>query len=197
MSATALLALHYQNEVLHQDGKIRLGIAAQSRGRAALLAAARNLLEGARDASMPVVHVRIAFAPGHAGVVQNAPIFRNVVALGAMEEGSWGAEFHAGLEPTPGEAIVTHHRVNGFFDSALDATLRTLGATRLLLAGVATNSVVEHTGRHAADLGYEIVTVADACAAARADLHRAALDNLALLGEVTTVARLFAGRRPA
>jgi len=188
---TAVLALHYQNEVLHPDGKIRLGVPEGASGRAAVVDAARRLLAGARGAGIPVVHVRIAFAPGHGEVVVNAPIFRNVVALRACEEGSWGAAFHDGLEPRPGEAIVTHHRVNAFYESGLEQQLRGLGADRLILAGVATNSVVEHTARHAVDMGYEIVLAADACSAGRADLHRAALDNVALLGEVSTVGALF------
>lgn len=187
---TVLLALHYQNEVLHRDGKIQLGVAEDER-RQELVAAARRLLSGARVRRMPIVHVRIAFPPGFVGVLTNAPIFRKVVALGACEEGSWGADFHEGLEPLPGEAVVTHNRVNAFFDSALEMHLRRMRAERLVMAGVATNSVVEHSARHAADMGYQVSVAADACSAGRDDVHRAALHNISLLGEVSTVAALF------
>ena len=188
---TAVLALHYQNEVLHPDGRIRLGVAEGAPGREAVVEAAGRLLAAARRYSLPLVHVRIAFPPGHAGVVQNAPIFRNVVASGAMVEGSWGAAFHDGLGPLPGEAVVTHGRVNAFYDSDLEQVLAGIGAERLILAGVATNSVVEHSARHAADMGYAVALAADACSAGQPHLHQAALDNIALIGDDSTVAALL------
>lgn len=188
---TVVLALHYQNEVLHPGGKIRVGVAEGDPRREAVVDAAKRLLAGARRQGLPLVHVRIAFPKGHVGVKQNAPIFRNVAASGAMEEGSWGAEFHEGLEPLPGEAVVTHNRVNGFFESDLEHVLTGIGAERLIIAGVASNSVVEHTSRHAADMGYHVVVAADACSAGQPHLHQAALDNIALLGEVSTVADLL------
>jgi nicotinamidase-related amidase len=193
VSRAVLLALHYQNEVMHGAGRIRLGTGPDAARRERLVAAAHALLAGARAASLPIVHVRIAFPIGHEGVVTNAPIFRNVVASGAMVEGSWGAQFFEGLEPREGEAVVTHRRVNAFFDSPLEDALRELDAGRLILAGVATNSVVEHSARHAADMGYEVVVAADACSAADPAVHDAALFNLSLVGEVTTVAAIFPG----
>ena len=188
---TVVLALHYQNEVLHPDGKIRLGVAAGAPGRDAVIAAAKAMLDGARAAGVPVIHVRIAFPVGYAGVKTNAPIFRNVVASGAMQEGSWGAEFYDGLGPEGDEIVVAHDRVNAFYDSELGQQLTRLGARRLVMAGVATNSVVEHSARHAADMGYEVVVLADACSAGRADLHQAALDNIRIIGEISSVAAWF------
>ncbi|HEX7752118.1 MAG TPA: cysteine hydrolase [Novosphingobium sp.] len=188
---TAILALHYQNEVLHPDGKIRLGVAKDSPDRDLVVDAAGRLLAAARKQGLPLVHVRMAFPANYAGVPLQAPIFGNVAKLGAILEGSWGAEFLHGLEPLPGESVVTHDRVNAFFRSDLERVLISLGAQRLILAGVATNSVVEHTARHAADMGYAIALAADACSAAHPHLHRAAIDNMALLGEVSTVAALL------
>ncbi|MFD2500166.1 cysteine hydrolase family protein [Rhizorhabdus histidinilytica] len=96
-----------------------------------------------------------------------------------------------GLGPLPGEAVVTHGRVNAFYASDLEQVLAGIGAERLILAGVATNSVVEHSARHAADMGYAVALAADACSAGQPHLHQAALDNIALLGEVSTVAALL------
>lgn len=188
---TAVLALHYQNEVLHPDGKIRLGVADDAR-RGAVVAAAGRLLAAARRHGVPVVHVRIAFRPNFANVIQNSPMFRNVVRLGACAEGSWGAAFYEGLGPLPGEAVVTHTRVNAFYGAPLDEALRLLDARRLILGGVATNSVVETTFRHAHDAGFEAILAKDACAAADPALHSAALANMALLGEVLDMDRVEA-----
>ena len=95
--------------------------------------------------------------------------------------------------PRDDEAVVTHHRVNAFFNSPLEDKLRELGAERLIVAGVATNSVVEHSVRHAADMGYDIVVAADACSAADPAVHDAAIFNLSLLAEVSRVADIFPG----
>src|SRR5579883_2668163 len=41
-SKSVVLALHYQNEVLHPDGKIRVGVAEGDTGRANLIRAAKT-----------------------------------------------------------------------------------------------------------------------------------------------------------
>lgn len=192
---TVLLALHYQNEVLHRDGKIRVGVAENSAGRDAVAQAARRLLAGARGHGLSVVSVKICFRPDYADVIQNCPVFRNVVKLGAMPEGSWGAEFYEGLGPQPGrkaEYVVRHNRVNAFYGSALESVLDGLGTRRLVLAGVATHSVVEHTARHAADMGYEVAVAADACSSGEPELHRHSLRSMALIADVMDVDGILA-----
>jgi biuret amidohydrolase len=185
-----LVALHFQNDILHPRGKIRLGFADNAGDRDRVIEAAHRLIAGARSASVPIVHVRTARSAGDAAFLDNAPIFRNVIAAGACVEGEWGSEFYHGLGPVGDEAIVIHNRVNGFFDSNLEMRLRLLGADCLILAGVATNSCVEHTARHAADLGYAVTVAQDACSAARREVHEAALFNIGLIGNVADVDEL-------
>jgi nicotinamidase-related amidase len=176
---TVLLAVHFQNDVVHPEGKIRGGVGGDAeRGR--LIRNARRLVRGAREHGVPVVFVRIAFRPGHRGVTQNSPLFRAAVTAGALVEGSWGAEFHDKLKPRRGEFVVTHSRINGFFGSDLEVVLAALRARRVIVAGVATHSSIEHTARHASDVGYEVIVAGDACAAADAELHAASLRTLAL-----------------
>jgi nicotinamidase-related amidase len=187
---TVLVAMHYQNEVLHAGGKIKVGMAENASNRDTVVANAAKLLAFARDNGIPVVSVRIAFRPDHADVIQNCPIFRNVVAGNAMVDGSWGAEFHDGLGPLPGEFVVKHTRVNAFYGSQLQEVLRTLRAERLIMAGVATNSVVLTSVACAADMGYEVIVVADACSSGRSDLHASSLENMTLVAEVVTLNHL-------
>ena len=177
---TVLVALHFQNDVLHPNGKIRAALGRDDKNRASLIRSARRLIDGARARGVPVVSARIAFRPGHRGVTQNSPMFRGVVETGALVEGSWGAEFHARLKPRRSEFVVTHSRINAFFGSDLEVVLASLGARRLVVAGLATHSAVEHTARHAADMGYEVVVAADACASVDPELHAASLRTLAL-----------------
>lgn len=187
MVRTALLALHYQNEVLHPEGRIKVGMAETSDTRERVKERAASLLAFARNSDIPVISVRIAFEPGHADVIQNCTIFRNVVKNGAMIDGSWGAEFHEGLGPLPGEAVVKHSRVNAFYRSDLEYILRGMDAGRLIVAGIATNSVVSTTVAHAADVGYEITVAEDACSSGNPDLHRACMENMKLIADVLTV----------
>jgi nicotinamidase-related amidase len=189
---SVLLALHYQNEVLHPGGKIRIGVAEASPERAALVAAAQRLLAGARAHGVPVISVRIAFDEGHRGVAQNSELWRRVVADRAMVDGSWGAAFHDGLGPLPGEFVVTHQRNNAFHGSPLGDLVALLRPERLVVAGISTTYVVESTVRHASDLGYRVVVAADACSSANPAMHGASLDAMALLAEITTVDAVLA-----
>jgi nicotinamidase-related amidase len=63
-----------------------------------------------------------------------------------------------------GETVVGKHHANAFRDTDLPALLRRLGAKRLVIAGMQTHMCVEAAARHAADLGFEVVVVHDACA---------------------------------
>jgi len=179
-----LVAMHYQNEVMHAAGKIKVGVAEHADNRHELVANAGRLLALARGAGIPVVSVRIAFRGDHADVIPNCVIFRNVIARKAMVDGSWGAEFHEGLGPAEGEFVVKHTRVNAFHGSQLEEVLRVLKADRLIMAGVATNSVVSTSVACAADMGYEVTVVADACSSGDQALHEASLENMRLVADV-------------
>jgi len=184
--STAVVAVHLQNDVLHPDGRMLAGVPPNAERRRKLVDSTLRLLSGARAAGVPVVSVRIAFPPGYDGVVLNSPMFRAVVASSALEEGSWGAEFVVELGPLDDEPVVTHSRINGFHDSDLEQVLRKLGANRLVICGIATQSAVEHTARHAVDLGFEVVIATDACGSGDPALHDAGL--MVLTAHVTRLA---------
>jgi nicotinamidase-related amidase len=188
MPNTVLIAMHYQNEVLHPEGRIKVGMAEKSENRERVKERAATLLAFARAAAIPVVSVRIAFRPDHSDVIQNCKIFRDVVTSGAMVDGSWGAEFHEGLGPMPGEHVVKHTRTNAFFGSQLEEILRVLDARRLIMAGISTNSVVSTSVAHAADVGYAVIVAEDACSSGNPALHAACMENMRLIADVMPVA---------
>ncbi|VVN78260.1 Isochorismatase family protein YecD [Pseudomonas fluorescens] len=189
MDTPLVIALHYQNDVLHPEGKIQVGLGADDSKRAALLDAAGRLLAGARAKGWPIVHVRVAFRPDYADLIQNAPILRAVASLGAVREGSWGAEFYSALAPKVSrqEFVVTHHRINAFYGSPLESLVRQFNPSHLLIAGVATHSVVESTVRHAVDCGFEVTVAADACASADSGAHTSSLASMALIARISHV----------
>lgn len=191
--ATVLLALHLQNDVLHPQGRIRVGLAEQDPARSALVETATRLLQAARARGWAIVHVRIAFRADYADLARNMPIMRRVAQDGAMRDGEWGAEFMQGLGPQPGprEFVLSHQRVNAFHGTLLQSLLHQLRASRLVVAGVATHSVVESTVRDAADRGFEVCVVSDACAAADPAVHQASLASMRWMAEVTALDALL------
>ena len=183
-----VLALHYQNENCHPDGKIKVGIGEREQGwRSAMLAAATRLMDGARAHGVPIIHVRLAVRPDYRDVIQNGPLFRQWVELNAWQEGTWGVEFLDGLGPVGDELVVTHIRNNAFFGSPLETLVALHRPRRLICAGVSTAYAVESTLRHASDLGYEMVVAADACSTATRERHESALRAMALLATISDV----------
>ena len=119
-----LLAIHYQNENCHPDGRIRIGVGAgEAAWRAEVLAAAGRLFAGARAHGVPIIHIRLAVRPDYQDVILNAPVFRQWVEQSAWQEGSWGVEFLDGLRPEAGELVVTHIRNNPFYGSPLETLI--------------------------------------------------------------------------
>lgn len=194
MDTRVVLALHYQNDVLHPEGRIRVGLAANDPARERLLQAAARLLAGARERSWPIIHVRIAFRPDYADLARNTPIFRRTAELGAVREGDWGSAFFDALapRPSPREFALTHNRVSAFYGTTLEPLLHLLRTREVIIAGVATHSVVESTVRDAADRGFHVRVAADACAAADTAAHQAALASMALIAEVSAVDAVLA-----
>jgi nicotinamidase-related amidase len=186
---SVVLALHFQNDIAHENGKMGFGTGAK---RANVVEAARRLIEGARAASAPVVHVRVAFRADYKEVLPNCILFKTVAEKGALVDGTWGAEFFEGLQPRPDEFVVTHRRVNPFYGSALEEIVRKLEAETVIVSGVATNYVVDHAVRHACDVGYEAVVAADACSTRTPEAHEATLQTLALLATISTVTEILA-----
>lgn len=187
-SAPVVLALHYQNDQLHPEGRIRVGLSEDDPARAHLIAAAGRLLAGARARGWPIIHVRMAFRPDYADLARNTPIFRKTAEIGAVRDGHWGSEFFAELAPldSPREFAFKHNRISAFYGTELEALLRLLDARQLVIGGIATHSVVESTVRDAADRGYEVTVAADACAAA-GTAHSNALASMRLIAEVGDV----------
>jgi nicotinamidase-related amidase len=64
--------------------------------------------------------------------------------------------------------------------------LEDCGIDTLVFAGVATNSSVESTARVATDAGYRVIIAEDACSAATPEAHRASIESLGLLAEIST-----------
>lgn len=91
------------------------------------------------------------------------------------------------LQPLPNELVINKTTASAFNSTSIEATLRTMGIRFLVIAGVATNACVELTARDAADRGFLVTIVDDACATWSQMMHDHCLLNFHLfLGEVKT-----------
>ena len=73
---------------------------------------------------------------------------------------------HAILEavaPVAGELVLNKRTASAFASTGIDHLLRSLGITDLVCCGLTTEACVESTARSAADRGYSVVMVDDAC----------------------------------
>ena len=145
-------------------------------------------------AGIPIIHVHYIVEPGAPGLKLNAPIFQGIKEEDAVVRGSWGAAPAAGLEPQEGDFIVEKTRMNAFYDTKLDILLRGLDVETLIINGAWTNMSIEHTARHGADAGYEVIVVSDGTSTIDEEWQHAAL-NFALtnIAQVGTVDDVIAG----
>lgn len=188
--STALVLCDFDNDVVHPDGKFASwGLPAEV-ARRNVIANTKHLLHAARRAKLPVIHVSGAARPGLAGSPRNAAVWQALAAMGALQEGTWGAQLHDELTPEGGEMVVIKRRVSAFYHSDLQLALRDVGATTIILCGVATNYVVEGTARDAADAGFVVLIAEDCCATVSEQVHQASLQAVAMLTTVTHSAEI-------
>jgi biuret amidohydrolase len=143
----------------------------------------------------PVLHVTIGAA--HADAL-DAPLhmrrlfteFRNFV-------GSREHEILDELKPLPGEHVLRKTTIGAFASTNIDSLLRALGCEQLYLTGVSTNMCVETTAREAADRGYGVTLVEDACGTTHEDLHQVTMRNFQrLFGRVRSCDEALAELQP-
>lgn len=83
------------------------------------------------------------------------------------------------LTPTANEIVLPKTSSGVFNSTAIDYVLRNLGVERLVICGVVTDQCVDMAVRDAADRGYLVTLVDDACATHSEARHRACLDAIA------------------
>lgn len=173
---TALILQDLQNDVISEGGAFADSGAPAHAANQKLVENVGRLAEKARSLGMPVVHIHYVVEPGAPGLKLNAPLFRGIKDSNAVVRGTWGAAPAEGLEPQPGDHVIEKMRMNGFYDTRLDSLLRGLGVETIVITGAWTNMSIEHTARHGADAGYEVVVVSDGTSTTGEEWQRAALE---------------------
>ncbi|WP_175649520.1 cysteine hydrolase family protein [Pseudomonas sp. Marseille-P9899] len=142
MSKHALIIIDIQNDYF-PGGKWTLAGADAAADNAA------KALAAARERGDFVVHVRHEFESA------DAPFFT---------PGSEGARIHSKVAARDGEAVVLKHKVNAFLDTPLLRLLEEQRITDLTVVGSMSHVCIDAATRAAADLGYSVSVLHDACA---------------------------------
>jgi nicotinamidase-related amidase len=116
-------------------------------GVAAALDEAAKLLERARSAGIPIVHIEHDDGEGS--------LYDIRADIGQIVER---------VAPRGDETVIVKHFPNSFVQTELDDRLKAISARNLLLAGFMTHMCVNSTARGAFNLGYSPTVVASATA---------------------------------
>lgn len=142
MPEHALVIIDIQNDYFP-------GGAMELEGADAAAANASKALARARQEGVPVFHVR------HLSTRPGATFFI---------PGTKGAEIHAAVRPLGGERVIEKGFPNSFRGTELERALKDAGVKELVVAGMMTHMCVDASVRQAADLGYPVTLLGDACA---------------------------------
>lgn len=139
LSKSALVLIDCQNT--YREGIMQL------EGVEPALKECAALLKRARDAGAPVIHIRHDAGPGSPYDVR--------AEIGAISDI---------VAPAAGEKVITKAYPSSFEQTDLDAELKRLGVTDLVLAGFMTHVCVNSTARAAFNHGYRPTVVGNATA---------------------------------
>ena len=144
-----------------------------------VIPATARAIAAARKAGMRIIFLKMGFRPDlsdmgsddapnrvrhlHFGVGQqmNTPDGREGRFL---VRDTWGTAIIPELGPLPGDFEIWKTRFSGFYQTELDATLKTLGTKQLVFTGCTTSICVESTVRDAMFRDYQCVLLRDCMA---------------------------------
>lgn len=135
----------------------------------------RRLLDGFRGKGGGVVYITIG--AGRKDAADAPPHMRRMFQELENYVGSREHEIVDELKPLPDEPVLRKTSIGAFASTGLDHYLRCMGYENLYVTGVSTNMCVETTAREAADRGYAVTLVEDACGSTSAELHEGTMTN--------------------
>jgi biuret amidohydrolase len=177
---------------------MQAGIARQIADGLQTIGKVKEAVAAARAAGMRIVFTRHLSLPKE---MMGAAQYRTAMAwqhVNTPEEvRPWflrdSADFQivADLTPLSSEAIFDKITMSAFEGTPLPIALRDCGIKAVAIAGIALEVGIEPTARHAADLGFVPVILADACGSGNKDAGSRSLESLRFAGDaiITEVSR--------
>jgi ureidoacrylate peracid hydrolase len=187
---TALVLVDLQNDFIHPAGAYARG-GAVSAAIAALPARLAPLAGAMRRAGGWIVSTHFTLVPGKGGepfVSGHLRTLRPFLGKGDFAPGSFGHALVEELQPV--DLQVEKVAFSAFYMSRMEFVLDRAGIETLIFAGIVTNGGVASTLRDAHVRDYRCILLEDGCAAFSETAHRASIESLASIAEVTTVAAM-------
>lgn len=153
-----------------------------------------ELTSAARARGLPVVHCVAQWRSDRRGSPLNTPLARHLDANpDQILVGTAAVELVPELGDTSADLhSVRHHGVAPFHGTDLDPLLRSLGVSRLVVAGVSLNVGIPGLVVGAVDRGYEVTVASDATVGVPVDYGDAVLrHSLSALARLSSVASLI------
>jgi len=147
----------------------------------------QQLLEAFRAARRPVLWL----IQGHHSVEADRRPLLDSWWPTPILEGTSDVEVAEGLSKEQGEKVIVKRRYSGFYQTDLELTLRSFGASSVVICGVLTNVCPYLTAFDAFYRGFRVYYPADGTAALNESLHLSAFSNIAAwAGHVVTCAEI-------
>lgn len=174
LAATAIVVVDMQNAYASIGGYIdRAGFNID--GAADVLEATVPVLADARKAGVTLIYLQNGWDPAYTEA--GGPLSPNQYKSNALKlmrrkpeldgtllaKGGWDYALVDEIAPQDGDIVIPKPRYSGFYNTALDSTLRSRGIRYLLVVGIATNVCVETTIRDAFSLEYFPIMITDCC----------------------------------
>ena len=199
VARTALLIIDMQYATGSRQGALSRTLQAQGstvgdyrfdRIERQVLPHTRQLRDRCTALARPVLHVTVGAALPDA---TDAPVhMRKLFVEFSNHVGSREHEILDELKPRAGEHVLRKTTIGAFASTNIDSLLRALGCEQLYLCGISTNMCVETTAREAADRGYLVTLVEDACGTTHEDLHQVTMRNFQrLFGRVRSTEQVL------
>jgi nicotinamidase-related amidase len=172
-SRVALLLVDVINHFEFPDGKDILQRALAIAPRLA------RLKNKARAAGVPTIYVNDNFGQWRSDTKK---LLQNCLRPEAP-----GLHFVEQLQPDDDDYFILKPMHSAFYQTPLDLLLRELGASSIILSGLATNSCILCTAHDAYMRHLKVIVPGDCCAARTAREHRQALEHIAAMADARVV----------
>lgn len=139
--------------------------------RAHTLPAAQRALAVARRGGLEVIHTVIANLTSDG---RDRSLDYRRCGMG-FAPGSRATQVIPELAPLADELVLPKSSSSPFSSTTLDYLLRNIGIRTLVVMGLLTDQCIDHTVKDAADRGYRVMCLTDACQAETPERHAAAL----------------------
>lgn len=180
----ALICIDWIDEIVGADGKLAAkGYRSfiDANGTLDRLAMRQNR---ARQDGHPVVHVHLGFDHCYGDHPKSSPLLAGARDAGILQIDTPSTTIATEVAPSVGDIVIVKKRISPFYGTSLALTLRSLGISDLVIAGVATDIAVQSAARDAHDRDFRVLVAADCCAAATQSDHEQALANISKFATV-------------